>query len=96
MEREPSVSPTLWPTERAHRASVPGRDPEQDDSCQTYKPIYSPYWLGQAPNMTHISSCPLCVLYSSSTTFLSLFYFISVFVFFFAFLPLTYYSFALP
>lgn len=30
VEREPSVSPTLWPTERARRESVPGTRPEQD------------------------------------------------------------------
>ena len=29
-EGEPSVSPTLWPTERALRESVPGRHPERD------------------------------------------------------------------
>lgn len=27
---EPSVSPTPWPTERAHRESVPGRHPGRD------------------------------------------------------------------
>lgn len=29
-EGVPSVSPTLWPTERAHREGAPGRHPVQD------------------------------------------------------------------
>lgn len=31
-EAEPSVSPTLWPTEHALKESVPGRKPEQDSA----------------------------------------------------------------
>lgn len=64
-EAEPSVSPTLWPTERSLRESAPGRHPEQDPTLpniQTHLQSIVAVTRSEPDPHFHFA---LCVLYLS-------------------------------